>query len=55
MGEKSEKLIAQLTKDVAKWKSRALEAANKACRECEQVPVNCDKCRIHKIKEQATE
>lgn len=54
MGDK-DKRIERLTKDLAKWKNRAIEAANKACRECDQMPVDCEKCRIRKIKEEAAE
>ena len=54
MGDKDKK-IEQLKQDLARWKGRALEAANKACRECDQMPVYCEKCRIRKIKEEAGE
>ena len=46
--------ITQLTNDVAKWKNRALEAAQRACDECsEYMARHCEKCRIKKIKEEA--
>ena len=54
MGENEK--IQQLTKDVAKWKNRAIEAAEKACDNCEEYQEgrkNCGKCRVNKIWEEA--
>ena len=45
--------IQQLIQDIAKWKNRALEAAERACFECESLHKDCDKCRMKKIKEEA--
>ncbi len=53
--DEKDRSIQQLTQDVAKWKNRAVEAANKACWECEQQPKLCEKCRIKQIKEEATQ
>lgn len=49
--------IQQLLKEAAKWKSRVLEVAEKACFECEeyQSPRDCEKCRVMKIKREASE
>jgi len=52
MDEKDNR-IQQLTRDVAKWKNRAVEAAEKACFECERLDKDCDTCRMKKIKEEA--
>ena len=52
MNEKDLK-IQQLTQDVAKWKNRAVEAADRACLECEALHADCKKCRMTKIKEEA--
>ena len=51
--DEKDRLIQRLTQDVARWKSRALEAANEACFECERLDKDCDKCRMKKIKEEA--
>lgn len=51
--DEKDKRIQQLTQDLAKWKNRALEAAEKACFECERLDANCEKCRMKKIKEDA--
>lgn len=45
--------IQQLIQDIAKWKNRALEAAERACFECENLHADCEKCRMKKIKEEA--
>ena len=45
--------IQQLKQDVAKWKNRAVEAADRACMECEALHQDCEKCRMQKIKEEA--
>lgn len=49
--------IQKLTQDVAKWKNRAMEAAERACSECEEYmsreKEGCKKCRMTKIKEEA--
>ena len=47
--------IQQLIRDVAKWKNRAVEAAERACAECEVMHRDqCRKCRIKQIKEEAS-
>ena len=55
MSEKITK-IQQLTRDVAFWKNRAVEAAIKACDNCEEYAEGrkkCAGCRIMEIKEDA--
>lgn len=52
--DEKDRLIQRLTQDIARWKSRALEAAEKACFECERMDADCSKCRMTKIKEDAT-
>lgn len=56
MNEKDLK-IQQLTRKVAKWKKRALEAAIRACNECDEYVLKreeeCRKCSIRKIREEA--
>ena len=45
--------IQKLTQEIAKWKNRTLECANRACEECDEYsPKNCDACRITRIKEE---
>ena len=54
MGEKEN--ILQLRQEAAKWKNRALEAAEKACDNCEKYQEGrkkCGNCRINKIWEEA--
>ena len=56
MGEKEN--ILQLRQEAAKWKNRALEAAEKACEKCfdnREGQRICEKCRIKRIKEEAGE
>ena len=53
--DEKDRVMQNLMREVAKWKGRALEAAQKACDECEQVTSTCDKCRIRIIKESAQE
>lgn len=48
--------IQQLTQEVARWKGRAVEAAARACQECEEYAEGkrvCEECRIRKIKDAA--
>ena len=49
--------IQDLQKEVARWKNRALEAADKACFYCEEYierkPEVCQKCRMTRIKEES--
>lgn len=52
MDEKDKK-IQHLTQEVAKWKNRAVEAAEKACFECERLDRECATCRMAKIKAEA--
>ena len=51
--DEKDKRIQYLTQEVAKWKNRAVEAAEKACFECEHLSADCSKCRMTKIKEEA--
>ena len=51
--DEKDRLIQRLMQDLARWKGRALEAAEKACFECERLDMDCDKCRMKKIKEDA--
>lgn len=51
--DEKDRLIQRLAQDVAKWKNRAVEAAEKACFECEHLAADCSKCRMTKIKEEA--
>lgn len=45
-----------LRQELAKWKNRTLECAQRACEECsEYTQKNCEKCRIKKIREEALE
>jgi len=46
-----DQVIQDLVHEVARWKNRALEAAERACDECERG--ECGNCRIKKIKEEA--
>ena len=46
-------VIQRLMKEVGKWKNRAVEAAERACLECERLDVDCMKCRMREIKEDA--
>ena len=46
----------ELMKELGKWKSRALEAAQKACENCEEYRedrVKCKGCRMKQILEEA--
>lgn len=56
MDEKEKKLQA-ITQEVAKWKGRAIEAAEQACYNCEEYTDRnenrCRKCRIKQIMEEA--
>lgn len=48
--------IQRLTQEVARWKGRAVEAAARACEECEEYMEGkriCTACRIREIKEAA--
>ena len=46
--------IQQLKQDVAKWKGRALEAAEVACQLCKHTNLDlCKHCRMEKIREEA--
>ena len=51
--DEKDKRIQDLIQEVAKWKGRAIEAANQACFECERLDKDCVKCRMTKIKEEA--
>lgn len=51
--DEKDRVIQQLNRDLAKWKNRAVEAAEKACFECEHLSADCSKCRMTKIKEEA--
>jgi len=51
--DEKDRWIQQLTQDVARWKNRAVEAAERACMECERLDADCGKCRMQKIKEEA--
>lgn len=51
--DEKDRLIQKLTRELAKWKKLAAEAANKACFECESLNADCSKCRMTKIKEEA--
>jgi len=45
-----------LMKELAKWKGRALEAAQRACENCEEYRggmVKCKGCRMKQILEEA--
>jgi len=53
MDEKDKK-IQQMTQDVARWKGRAIEAAEMACQQCKNVDLElCKHCRMEKIREEA--
>lgn len=46
----------ELMKELAKWKTRALEAAQKACENCEEYRegmTHCKGCRMKQILEEA--
>lgn len=52
----------QLLQEVAKWKGRAVEAAAKACQNCEEYQEdkkrdrkNCGHCRVLQIQHEAAE
>ena len=51
--------IQDLQKEAARWKQRALNAADKACYNCEEYrpnakqPCDCVMCPVYKIKEEA--
>lgn len=55
--DEKDKRIQSLMQEVAKWKNRALEAAEQACYNCEEYVErndnHCHKCRIKKILEDA--
>lgn len=51
--DEKDKRIQYLTQEVAKCKNRAVEAAEKACFECERLDKDCDTCRMKKIKDEA--
>lgn len=51
--DEKDMLIQRLTQDLARWKNRAVEAAEQACFECERLDKDCSKCRMQKIKEEA--
>lgn len=51
--DEKDRLIQRLYQDLAKWKNRAVEAAERACFECERLDADCEKCRMKKIKEDA--
>lgn len=51
--DEKDKRIQDLIQEIAKWKGRAIEAANQACFECERLDKDCKKCRMLKIKEEA--
>ena len=56
MDEKDQR-IQQLTQDAARWRNRAIEAAQRACDECEEYVQRregvCRKCRMREILEEA--
>ena len=55
--DERDKKIQELTREAAKWKKLALEAAERACFECEEYAEGkrgCKRCRIMKIKAAAT-
>ena len=53
MDEKDKK-IQQMTQDVARWKGRAIEAAEMACQQCRHADMElCKHCRMEKIREEA--
>ena len=45
--------IQRLSRQVEHWKELATEAADKACFECERLDVDCNKCRMTKIRKEA--
>lgn len=51
--DEKDKTIQGLLQDIARWKNRAVEAAERACVECERLDADCSKCRMMKIKEEA--
>lgn len=55
--DERDKKIQELTREAAKWKKLALEAAERACFECEEYAEGkrgCKRCRIMEIKTAAT-
>ena len=53
-----DRMIEDLKEEVAKWRGRAVEAASRACEECDEYHVygkNCEKCRMRRIHKEATE
>ena len=51
--DEKDRLIQRLTRELEKWKKMAVEAAEKACFECESLNADCSKCKMTKIKEAA--
>ena len=50
----NKELIPQLKQDIARWKGRAIEAAEMACMHCRQTdPELCRFCRMQKIRDDA--
>ena len=50
--------VQMLMKDLAKWKNRAVEAAERVCALCgvklaDRTPEGCKGCRIQQIKDEA--
>ena len=46
--------IQTLTREVAKWRGRAIEAAEMACQQCRHADLDlCKHCRMEKIREEA--
>lgn len=49
--------IQHLTREIAKWKNRAVEACSEACANCEEYNegrTKCGGCRVMTIKEEAS-
>ena len=50
-----DKTIQDLRQDCAKWRGRAIEAAEMACQLCRAAdPEMCRYCRVEKIRTEAT-
>lgn len=51
--DEKDRLIQKLTRELAKWKKLAVDAADRACFECESLNADCSKCKMTKIKDEA--
>jgi predicted metal-binding protein len=52
--DEKDRVIQQLMQDIAKWKGRAIEAAETACQLCKQTDLElCKHCRMEKIRKEA--